>query len=140
MYSRAPGSLLLQDTYTPLVPVIVILLLILGVLSLHCLEILICVHSWWVFSTVYVMSPQSPRLHLFALPGCTKRLFRAIRTHPNVHFYRAATGLLNVNKNPASCNNMQVFIYCKVTLHVSGVTAPIIKSTKNCNRSIRYRL
>ena len=27
----------------------------------------------------------------------------------------------------------------KVTLHVSGVTAPIIRSTKNCNRNIRYR-
>jgi len=26
--------------------------------------------------------------------------------------------------------NMQIFIYCKVTLHVSGVTAPIIRSTK----------
>jgi len=25
---------------------------------------------------------------------------------------------------------MQIFIYCKATLHVSGVTAPIIKSTK----------
>ena len=25
---------------------------------------------------------------------------------------------------------MQTFIYCKVTLHVSGVTAPIIRSTK----------
>jgi len=23
---------------------------------------------------------------------------------------------------------MQIFIYCKVTLHVSGVTAPIIRS------------
>jgi len=26
--------------------------------------------------------------------------------------------------------------HCKGTLHVSGVTAPIIKSTKNCNRSL----
>jgi len=25
---------------------------------------------------------------------------------------------------------MQIFIYCKVTLNVSGVTAPIIRSTK----------
>ena len=45
----------------------------------------------------------------------------------------------NVNKNPTRCNSMQIFIYCKVTLHVSGVTAPIIRSTKNCNRSLRYR-
>jgi len=28
--------------------------------------------------------------------------------------------------------------YCKITLHVSGVTAPIIRSTKNCNCSLRY--
>jgi len=32
-----------------------------------------------------------------------------------------------------------IFIYCKVTLHVSCITAPIIRSTKNCNRSLRYR-
>ena len=32
----------------------------------------------------------------------------------------------------------EIFIYCKVNLHVSGVTAPIIRSTKNCNRSLRY--
>jgi len=25
---------------------------------------------------------------------------------------------------------MQIFIYCKATLHVSGVTVPIIRSTK----------
>ena len=32
---------------------------------------------------------------------------------------------------------MQIFIHCKITLHVSGVTAPIIRSNKNCNRSLR---
>jgi len=45
---------------------------------------------------------------------------------------------LNINKIPTRCNGMQIFIYCKVTLHVSGVTAPIIRSTKICNRSLRY--
>ena len=45
----------------------------------------------------------------------------------------------NVNENPTRCNSMQIFIYCKATLHVSGVTAPIIRSTKNSNRSLRYR-
>ena len=45
----------------------------------------------------------------------------------------------NVNKNPTRCNSLQIFIHCKVTLHISGVTAPIIRSTKNCNRSLRYR-
>ena len=29
--------------------------------------------------------------------------------------------------------------HCKVTVHVSGVTAPLISSTKNCNRNLRYR-
>jgi hypothetical protein len=33
-------------------------------------------------------------------------------------------------KVPTRCNSMQPFIYCRVTLHVSGVTAPIIRSTK----------
>jgi len=39
---------------------------------------------------------------------------------------------------------MQTFIYCRVTLQVSGVTAPIIRniirSTKNCIRYLWYRL
>jgi len=37
-------------------------------------------------------------------------------------------------KKSNRCNTMQIFIYCKAALHVSGVTAPIIRSTKNCNR------
>jgi len=45
----------------------------------------------------------------------------------------------NVNKNPTRCTSMQIFIYCKTTLHVSGVTAPIIRSIRNCTRSHRYR-
>jgi len=32
---------------------------------------------------------------------------------------------------------MQIFIYCKATLHVTGVKAPIIRSIKNCTRSLR---
>jgi len=34
---------------------------------------------------------------------------------------------------------MQIFIHCKTTLHVSGVTAPNIRSIKNCTRSLRHR-
>jgi len=45
-----------------------------------------------------------------------------------------------VNKHPTRCNSMQIFIYCKVTLNVSSVRSPIIRSAKNCNRSLRYRL
>jgi len=33
---------------------------------------------------------------------------------------------------------MQIFIYCRVTLHILGVTAPIIRSTKNCKCSHLY--
>ena len=54
-------------------------------------------------------------------------------------FYFGITLHISVNKNPTRCNSMQIFIYCKATLHVSVVTAPIIRSTKNCNRSLRYR-
>jgi len=35
------------------------------------------------------------------------------------YFYNCSTK--NINKNPTRCNSTQIFIYCKVTLHVSGV-------------------
>ena len=54
----------------------------------------------------------------------------------NEHIWEIPWG---VNKNPTRCYSMQIFIICKVTLHVSGVIAPIIRSTKNCNRNLRYR-
>jgi len=31
------------------------------------------------------------------------------------------------------------FIYCKATLHISDVVAPIFRSTYNCNYSLRYK-
>jgi len=34
-------------------------------------------------------------------------------------------------KCPTRCNSMQTFIYCRVTLHVSGVTAPIRNTYRN---------
>jgi len=46
--------------------------------------------------------------------------------------------LVNVNKNPTKCKSMQIFIHCKVTVRVSGVTAHII-NTKNCNHNLRNR-
>jgi len=36
---------------------------------------------------------------------------------------------------PDATNSMQIFIYCKVTLHVSGVTAPNIRILKNVTAS-----
>jgi len=48
--------------------------------------------------------------------------------------------VFTLNKSPTRFNSMQSDLFhCKVTLHVSGVTASIIRSTKNCNRSLRYR-
>jgi len=48
--------------------------------------------------------------------------------------------LFTLNKSPTICKCMQSDLFhCKVTLHVSGVTAPIIRSTKNYIRSLRYR-
>ena len=35
--------------------------------------------------------------------------------------HEANNSILNVNKNPTTCNSKQIFIYCKVTLHVSGI-------------------
>jgi len=43
----------------------------------------------------------------------------------------------HINKNPTRCNSMQIFT--AKSLHVSGVTAPIIRSTKNCDHSLQYR-
>ena len=54
------------------------------------------------------------------------------------HNTGTATSLQRGLIDPTRCNSMQIFIYCKVTVHVSGVTTPIIRSTKNCNRSHRY--
>jgi len=45
----------------------------------------------------------------------------------------------NVNKKSNIFNSMQIFIHCKTTLYVSGVTATIIRSIKNYTRSLRYR-
>jgi len=42
--------------------------------------------------------------------------------------YLFKTWRINVNKKSNRCNNMQIFIHCKTSLHVSGVTAPIITS------------
>jgi len=34
-----------------------------------------------------------------------------------------------MSKNPTRCNSTLIFIYCNITLHVSCVTPPIIRST-----------
>ena len=75
----------------------------------------VCGSSAWNFPHTYIFDVG----HRFLEQFCTHAL--------------AYSQNNNVNKNSARCNSMQIFIYCKVTLHVSGVTAPIIMSTKNCN-------
>jgi len=78
----------------------------------------VCGSSVWSFSRTYIFYVG----HRFLEQFCTQAL--------------AYIQNNNVNKNPTRCNSMQIFIYCKVTLHVSGVTTPIIRSTKNCNHSL----
>jgi len=47
--------------------------------------------------------------------------------------------LFILNKSPTIRNNMQSDLFhCKVTIHISGFTAPINKNTKNSKRSLRY--
>ena len=61
-------------------------------------------------------------------------------------FLQNCSVMRNLNRIRIQCeqksnrsNSMQIFIYCKTTLHVSGVTAPIIRRIINCTRSLRYR-
>ena len=71
-------------------------------------------------------------VHLIDLcSGCIRLYHGTGATSPNRRcLYLLSVFENNVNKNPTRCNSKQIFIYCKVTLHVSGVTVPIIRSTK----------
>jgi len=56
-------------------------------------------------------------MHLWTKRGISPRLHRSVNR-------------VWLNKNPTRCNSMQSgLFYCRVTLHVSGVTALIIRST-----------
>ena len=65
--------------------------------------------------------------------------FARFHTYTSTHACNCINKIQNVNKKSNRCNSMQIFIHCQTTLHVSGVTAPIIRSIKNCTRSLRYR-
>jgi len=60
----------------------------------------------------------------YAPPPRSKRLMNNELSHDK----RFLNVNINVNKSPTRCDSMQIFIYCKVTLYVSGVTAPNIRS------------
>ena len=66
--------------------------------------------------------------------------------HPSSGVLKAVTAASGTGHNIGIATSLQrgqsmqsYLFHCKVTLHVSGVTAPIIRSTKNYNRSLRYR-
>jgi len=59
-----------------------------------------------------------------------------IKSDTQIYFLKQLS-IFILNKSPTRCNSMQSDLFhCKVTLHVSGDT--VIRSTKNCNRSLRY--
>jgi len=64
--------------------------------------------------------------------------FRNLRLSGESYTTVATLHFVILNKSPTRCNSMQSDLFhCKVTLHVSGVTAAIIENAKNCNRSLR---
>ena len=89
------------------------------------------------FNIILPSTPGSPLLTADSILWCTKKSCSKLMIFLSFPIEKFIIPC--INKNPTICNSMQIFIYCKVTLHVSGVTAPIIRSTKNCNRSLRYR-
>jgi len=46
-----------------------------------------------------------------------------------------------VNKNPTRCNSMQIFIYHKVILHVSGVTGVLktVTAASGTGHTVKYK-
>jgi len=82
----------------------------------------------WVCTISYPTYKMCPTVPYFSTL-CHKR-----------HDYRKKNTLnIECEQKSNRCNSMQIFIYCKTTLHVSGVTASIIRSIKNCTRSLRYK-
>jgi len=47
--------------------------------------------------------------------------------------------ILNVSKNPTDATVCRYLFLAKLLYMFWGVTAPIIRSIKNCTRSLRYR-
>ena len=99
--------------------------------------------------SVTVTSCSTVHLHLHIYQTARCHISQHSNTHPESYCVLSLMSLINTvnyikyNQKYAQksnrCNSMQIFTYCKATLHVSGVTAPIIRSIKNCTRSLRYR-
>ena len=48
----------------------------------------------------------------------TLLFFKATKCSVKITLQQQQHTMYDVNKNPSRCNSMQIFIYCKVTLHV----------------------
>jgi len=65
------------------------------------------------------------------------------RIHPRTHAHTLIlwfrTSLIYINNFPTRCNTMQSIYYSASSLYMFRVsTTPIIRSTQNCNYSLRY--
>ena len=78
---------------------------------------------WHPVSDAYTAMPS---LHADWLNvTCCLNCFRDTLVYFRGHSLRYSHSTCNINKNPTRCISMQIFIYFKISLHVSGVTAPI---------------
>jgi len=114
--------------------------------SFACLALI----NFKLFNSVLIKIQPDERVWRYLFTAKSLYMFR-VSQHPSSGVLKTVTATSGTGHNigkvtslqrglidPTRCNSKQMFIYCKVTLHVSGVTAPIIRSTKNCNRSLRY--
>ena len=77
------------------------------------------------------------KVHIFGIPKCLQKYENVNRNEVCIVIITDILKYILIRSN--KMQHMQVFIYCTITLHVSGVIAPIIRSTKNHNWNFWYR-